>query len=234
MLDNLSLIFQKIMDSEGCEKPEKPGLISFVNPYSAIKLAQTNALDLSKIDFLYSDGFLLTWLMKVFFNTQITRRSFDASSIALDVLSSNNTAIIGGSSSELKNFEATLYSQHRIEVTLISHGYLEWNEQDIVRVNKKIIESNADVIILGLGCPLQEKVGLKLKAMNPNIIVYTCGAFITQTSYSHTVNYYPYLVNKFNLRWAYRLIKEPHTFSRLKFVLLILYYAVLIRFSYDK
>lgn len=234
ILDNLYTIFQKLIDSEVFEKPENPGLISFVNPYSAIKLAQTNSLDLSEIDFLYSDGFLLTWLMKVLFNKKITRRSFDTSSIALDVLGSNKTAIIGASSSELINFKSTLYSQHRIEVTLISHGYLDWNAQDIVAVNEKIIESNVHVVILGLGCPLQETVGLKLKALNPNITVYTCGAFITQTAHSDSVNYYPYLVNKFNLRWAYRLIKEPHTSSRLKFVFLILYYSLILRFRYGK
>lgn len=44
-------------------------------------------------------------------------------------------------------------------------------------------------------------------------IGFTCGEFIHQLA-MNKINYYPAWINKYNLRFLYRMYKEPHTRKR--------------------
>lgn len=233
MLDRLQIIVDKLIASEDLHNP-KHGVVSFVNPYSAIRLAKAHGVDLPEVDGLYSDGFYMTWLLKLIYGRKITRRSFDRSSIALMILRKHRVAIIGGSEEELQIFTKRLQQEHDISVLPLSHGYVTFDEDNLRVLHSRMQEEDKNVLVLGLGCPKQEEVALAFKRIAPGILIYTCGAFISQSAKSNTLQYYPEWTDKFNLRWAYRLYKEPHTIQRLPRVITITLYTILNRLKNGK
>ena len=58
-----------------------------------------------------------------------------------------------------------------------------------------------------MGVPLQERFLLQLTDAGWNGVGITCGGFLDQLSQG--VQYYPGWINSLNLRWAYRLMREP-------------------------
>jgi N-acetylglucosaminyldiphosphoundecaprenol N-acetyl-beta-D-mannosaminyltransferase len=63
-----------------------------------------------------------------------------------------------------------------------------------------------------MGTPLQEEFLLEVHLKSETIIGFTCGGFIHQTAKG--INYYPKWINKFNLRWLFRIFDEPKLFER--------------------
>ena len=233
MLDNLRKIFDKVVDSEGVKTPEA-GVISFVNPSSALRLANCNSVDISKITVLYSDGFFLTWILKLLYGCNVVRRSFDSTSIGLDVLLDDKVAVIGATQSELENFSKLLLKNYGVSVLPLSNGFVDFNEENLHSLVEKMRMEGTSVLVLGLGCPKQEEIGLAFHRLNSELLIYTCGAFITQTARGGSFIYYPGWIDKTNLRWLYRLYKEPHTLKRLTSVFWISVYAVLIKIMYAR
>ena len=72
---------------------------------------------------------------------------------------------------------------------------------------------NPNIIFVGLGFPLQERLLLYLSKFHSPFTGYSCGAFISQTAQSKM--YYPYIINKLNMRWFYRAILCKHVRKRL-------------------
>ena len=57
------------------------------------------------------------------------------------------------------------------------------------------------------------QVFVKVKNAGYQGVGFTCGGFIHQTS-QNEIDYYPAWVDKTNLRFVYRMWKEPHTRKR--------------------
>jgi N-acetylglucosaminyldiphosphoundecaprenol N-acetyl-beta-D-mannosaminyltransferase len=71
----------------------------------------------------------------------------------------------------------------------------------------QILESDADAVLCGMGVPHQERFICQLKDLGFRGIAITCGGFLDQLIRAET--YYPELVDRLELRWLYRLSKEP-------------------------
>jgi N-acetylglucosaminyldiphosphoundecaprenol N-acetyl-beta-D-mannosaminyltransferase len=81
-------------------------------------------------------------------------------------------------------------------------------------------------VIVGMGAVLQEKFLLTLRSLNWQGAGYTCGGFFHQTA--DTITYYPKIIDQLQLRWAYRIFKEPKLFLRYsiqypKFIFILLF-----------
>ena len=66
---------------------------------------------------------------------------------------------------------------------------------------------------IGMGILMQEKFLLKVKDMRFQGVGFTCGGFIHQTA-KNEIDYYPAWADRLNLRFIYRMYKEPHTRKR--------------------
>jgi exopolysaccharide biosynthesis WecB/TagA/CpsF family protein len=77
---------------------------------------------------------------------------------------------------------------------------------------ENIKELNPDIVVCGMGTPLQEQFLVDLQDTGWNGIGYTCGGFLHQTA--GDIQYYPKWVDKYNLRWVYRIYDEPVLFKR--------------------
>lgn len=196
---------------------------SFVNLYSYLELRSRS--DLDDIVFM-SDGFLMCIISK-FFGKNVKRFSFDMTSLAPVIFSKGGYkfAIVGSTNENIEIFSDFLGKRFDVRPCFVSSGYFEGDGNELCH---KIVHSGADITVVGLGTPLQEEFILKLTEAGYKGIAFTCGGFITQTA-SAGGEYYPRLIDKYNLRFLYRMYKEPHTVRRYLF----LYPKGVLFFVYD-
>lgn len=193
------------------------GVYSFINPASIGRLINSEGGD----DLVYFiDGGLLAKIISFLTSTKIERVSMDFTSIAGDFFAfsqenKKKVYIFGAKSSEVELFcKKIMLKYPDINIVGRSHGYVDKKDWDVLVKNIKKLE--AEMILVGLGTGMQEDF-LKLLSRNDfNGTAFSCGGFIRQES-SCDSEYYPNLVNKLNLRWAYRMYKEPHTIKRYLF-----------------
>ncbi len=107
-----------------------------------------------------------------------------------------------------------------------SYGF-EQNPQECQDIVDKIRASDANVLVVGLGAPKQEKWIAKYKAQLPNIDIFMAvGAAIDfEAGYKPRA---PQYVSELGLEWLYRMLSEPrrlwkrYLFDDLPFVWLVL------------
>jgi N-acetylglucosaminyldiphosphoundecaprenol N-acetyl-beta-D-mannosaminyltransferase len=113
-----------------------------------------------------------------------------------------------------------------INVVGIRNGYFSEDEEE--QIVEQISNSQADIVLVGLGAPKQEKFIYKYKDKLNIKIAIGCGGGIDILS--GTVKRAPEFYQKAGLEWFYRLMKQPSRFMRMtklpKFILLALYDAV--------
>ncbi|RCW43809.1 MULTISPECIES: WecB/TagA/CpsF family glycosyltransferase [unclassified Halanaerobium] len=102
------------------------------------------------------------------------------------------------------------------------HGYLdrELQEKVISEINKK----NVDLLLVGMGVPLQERfIGKNIENLNVGAAMTVGGSFDVIAG---EVNRAPLWMQKVGLEWFYRLLQEPSRFGRMlalpRFILLVL------------
>jgi N-acetylglucosaminyldiphosphoundecaprenol N-acetyl-beta-D-mannosaminyltransferase len=193
-------------------------IISFVNPYSYDQLKNRNKL-INDIDYFFSDGGLLCFFNNLFKKHKITRASFDYSSIAGDVLefaeiNDMKVAIIGATETELElAVNALTFKHKRLNVVFSRNGYFK-NNNEMLEVIGLVSSSKADLVIVGMGTPMQEEFSVLIKENTKKTsLILTCGGFLTQSAIS--LDYYPPLINKLGLRWLQRVVMHKHVRSRI-------------------
>ena len=92
------------------------------------------------------------------------------------------------------------------------NGYFA-NEKEMDEEARHIIEVNPVFLVVGMGAIKQEEFLLRVKAAGYRGIGFTCGGFIHQTAHNE-MDYYPAWVDRMNIRFLYRMWKEPHTRKR--------------------
>lgn len=205
---------------------EKTIALSFLNPYSYYMIR--NSEQYVNMDGYFIDGMLLKNCLAFKYGIKFDRLSFDYSSFAGDFIKfceQNELSIsfIGGTEEEMRKFSTHLnHFYPKLKITLLRNGYFP-SPLSLFSFLSSLIET--DVVILGLGAPLQEQAALIVKNNNLSKLVITCGGFISQTAARD--DYYYAFVKKFNLRWLQRVILHPHV--RRKF--LSKYPIFLIKFS---
>lgn len=113
-----------------------------------------------------------------------------------------------------------------VNVVGIRNGYYSEDEEE--QIIDEISKSGADVLLVGLGAPRQEKFIYKYKDRLSVKIALGFGGGID--IFSGTVKRAPEFYQKAGLEWFYRLLKQPSRFMRItklpKFILLAMYDAV--------
>jgi len=191
--------------------------VTFLNPYSFLEIYKSK-LNLDKFDKICLDGTALT----VFFNlvyrdTKIERQSFDFTSVA-NLVFDNAAAgaqrgfILGSDQTSNRQFLSTVTDMYPGINLDGRSGYFD-DAEDLSRSLNKLAKSDYDFIVIGMGAVKQEKAAIALIDAGFQGRIYTCGGFIHQTA-MRGGHYYPAWINKLNLRFAYRMFKEPSTIQR--------------------
>jgi exopolysaccharide biosynthesis WecB/TagA/CpsF family protein len=191
--------------------------VSFVNPFSYQLITKQKKL-IDNIDYLFSDGALLCALSNLRRKQKIDRVSFDFSSIADDVFSfasseNKSVALIGGNKAEIQSTAKYIRNRYpELKLSYFRDGY--FSEEEFQSVIHEIDKSNVDIVIAGMGTPLQDEFVVSIKEYSKSAqLSFTCGGFLTQTSLKG--DYYHPVIKKLGLRWLQRCIMHKHVRSRL-------------------
>ena len=186
-------------------------ITTFVNPYSYMLLSKYLSGKPEDIFDIYYDGISLVVLSNLLCSAKTNRFSFDDSSLAPVVFqyAKNNSKTVAfvGSTRDVID-KASIYIRSRysgIMLDYISDGYFD------VTAEAKVLKNcmSADIVICSMGTPKQEDFLVKLREKGWLGTGFTCGGYFDQLVLSKGNDYYPKWVDKLNLRWLYRLFKEP-------------------------
>lgn len=192
-------------------------IYTFLNPVSYLTALDNKKL-FEQFDGIFADGSILVAAIKVLYGKSITRRSFDMTSLAPQLLSyaeqNKKTIYIVASKQEQVEKAVNIFKERypNLQITGYRNGYFT-SDSEMDKEAKFITETNPDFLIVGMGALMQEQFLLKVKLAGFKGIGFTCGGFIHQTS-KNEIEYYPVWADKLNLRFIYRMYKEKHTRKR--------------------
>ena len=193
------------------------GIYTFLNPVSYLTALDNKEL-FGKFDGIFADGSLLVAAIKMLYGKKVTRRSFDMTSLAPQLLeyaeTYGKTIYIVASKQEEVERAVQIFKERYPNLIFAGYrnGYFASEEEQ----NKEAIyitQQNPDFLIVGMGALMQERFLLKVKESGYKGIGFTCGGFIHQTS-KNEIDYYPAWIDRMNLRFIYRMYKEKHTRKR--------------------
>lgn len=217
----ISILVSKIISTESFSVNQifenKGKAYTYLNPVSYLTALDNKEL-FSQLDGIFADGGLLVKAIKMVYGKQVTRRSFDMTSMAPELFSyaeeNGKTIYIVASKQEQVEKAMEIFRERYPKVKFAGYrnGYFA-SESEMDVEAKYIAKLNPDFLIVGMGALIQEKFLLKVKNAGYQGVGFTCGGFIHQTS-KNEIDYYPAWVDKTNLRFAYRMWKEPHTRKR--------------------
>ena len=216
-----SKLVNKILSTENYSVDQifetKSKVYTYLNPVSYLTALDNKEL-FGKMDGIFADGGLLVKAIKMLYGKQVTRRSFDMTSMAPELFEyaaeHGKTIYIVASKHEQVEKAVEIFRERypKVQFAGYRNGYFS-SEEEMDKEAKHICEVNPDFLIVGMGALMQEKFLLKVKNAGFQGVGFTCGGFIHQTS-KNEIDYYPAWVDKTNLRFLYRMWKEPHTRKR--------------------
>ena len=217
----MSILVSKILSTESYSVNQifenKGKVYTYLNPVSYLTALDNKEL-FSQMDGIFADGGLLVKAIKLLYGKQVTRRSFDMTSMAPELFAyaaeHGKSVYIVASKQEQVEKAVEIFRERYPKVKFAGYrnGYFA-SEEEMNQEARHIMELNPDFLIVGMGALMQEKFLLKVKRAGYQGIGFTCGGFIHQTS-KNEIDYYPAWVDKTNLRFLYRMWKEPHTRKR--------------------
>lgn len=190
-------------------------LFSFINNFSYRVARQDSRFQ--HVDVFGADGLIFAFILRVLTGRAIRRVSFDTNSLALTVFEECRRrglrlGVTGGSEAEVKAFGQKLAAtMPDLCLAALVPGF-GVTPKDVAHALR---EASADVAIFSMGSGRQEAYAAAALAEVPTLrAAFTSGAFVTQFSRAEAVGIYPQWVNHWNLRWAYRMVHEPHVRRR--------------------
>lgn len=98
-----------------------------------------------------------------------------------------------------------------LQITGVHHGYLDSDSRS--RVISEINRLQPDLLLVGMGMPLQEKfLDRYLDSLKVKVGITVGGSFDVLAG---EVNRAPLWIRRFNLEWCYRLLQEPTRLARM-------------------
>ena len=217
-----SKLVNKIVETEKLEIQEillsKKKVYSYVNPVTYLDAVKHKDL-IASIDGFFVDGSLMKAAICLGYGKHITRRSPDTVGFFPEVFEfadryNKTICIVGSSQTQMETAVRKFSTWYPcIKWKECRNGYF-LNEQEMKEYAIIIANSQPDYLICGLGSILQERFLLMCKDAGFDGVGFSCGGFIRQIAENSNETYYPEWINRMNLRFLYRMYKEPHTRKR--------------------
>lgn len=186
---------------------------SFINPFSlGVVVQNLNDQECERIRF-YADGIAVVAYARLFKNKKIVRISFDDTSIAPIVFQhavqhGRTVSLVGSTEENIRQATQLLEEKYpHLSVVFVHSGYFDSPEE-----RQQCLERAAlsDILVVGMGAGKQERMLLDLRETGWSGTGFTCGGYLDQFVHAKGRDYYPAWVDKLNLRWLYRMVKEPN------------------------
>jgi len=185
--------------------------MTFANPATAIAADRTPALRqmLNQFDRVAPDGTGMVKAIAWLHHCPCTHISFDSTSLAppvfaMAVAQQIGVVLAGGPPGTAQAAQVAIEAQFpAISILGSFDGY-----GDPDTTIQKIMALQPGIVIVGMGTVLQERFLLALASAGWRGLGFTCGGYLDQLALKGA-DYYPAWVDRYNLRFAYRLIMEP-------------------------
>lgn len=216
-----SVLTKKILETEAVPfesvLEEKGKVYTFLNPVSYLDALKHQEL-FEMFDGIFVDGSILVSAIRIVYGKKVTRRSCDMTSVgeallAVSVSKGKSLYYVASKQEEVEK-AINMFQEKFPGVNIIGYrnGYFV-DEEEMEQETKYITKLNPDFLVVGMGILKQEEFLLRVKAAGYQGIGFTCGGFIHQTAHNE-MEYYPAWVDRMNIRFLYRMYKEPHTRRR--------------------
>lgn len=215
-------IVDKIIKTESSANSvfeDKGRIYTFLNPVSYLD-AEKHVELFDSIDGIFADGALVVKAIRLVYHARVEKREFDMSSMAKSLFNyavenDKTIYIIASKDEEIENaVEKIKKSFPNLRLLGYRSGYF-MDSQEYEEAISRVISLSPDYLIVGMGAIKQEEFLVKTKNAGFKGIGFTCGAFITQiANYASGVDFFPDWAVRFNVRFIYRIFKEPHTRKR--------------------
>lgn len=173
--------------------------VTWLNHHSAL-MALRAGVPLDQFDYLGVDGIFLGRMVKA------TGARTSADLLLPELLARKRglrIALVGSSTQTLEAVAAKATAEFSHDVVLMRDGFAGLPTPEELRAD--LVAVGAQLVIIGLGAPLQDTYALALKT--PGLLVLTCGGWLDQ--YSGAGSYYPAWAYPLRLNWLVRLAREP-------------------------
>ncbi len=194
---------------------QKGTIISYLNLFNYSLLRKEEGI-VKEVNLFTLDGIALVCIMSLF-GYSFKRKSPDFGSYFQDLFKKcenqqKSIYFVGGTQEEITCFVNIIRKEFpKLIISGYHNGYFSLGENQ--SICDEIRNENPFITIIGLGTPKQERFAIFLKKQGFTGPIYTCGAFISQTALAGR-NYYPKYINKYNLRWLFRIFKEKKHLKR--------------------
>ncbi len=184
----------------------------------------------------YPDSSGIFLILKIFYSNEIYRFKRLVSTdinyriIELAVEKSHSLFFLGDTSETIESFLENIKEKHQnVKIAGYANGFEDLNNPQILN---SINNSNADILMIGLGVPKQEEWLFQNSEKIKIPIRITVGAFFT--FYSERKKRAPLIIQKLYLEWFYRFMKEPKRMFRRYFVLFPKVFFIVARQKWKK
>jgi len=186
-------------------------LITFVNPLACAIARQDESYPaaLNEFDWVLCDGIGMTVAAHRLLKIRLNRAAFDQTSLAGPILhwakaNAKRLVLVGGESSVAEKAGETMRREvPGLEIEMTFSGYPPGPTDAL----EFLLRNPGRLVICGMGAPRQEEFLLSLKRAGWRGMGFTCGGFLDQIA--NGMQYYPGWINRLNLRFLYRLYREP-------------------------
>lgn len=185
-----------------------PQAVTWFNHYT-LQATLDAGIGLAEFDYIGLDGIFLRSLVA----PNMPRTSAD---LLLPKLFNHmdqgcRVGLVGSNALQLESARAVIEDwPTRPKVVLTIDGYSGITDEGVAV--ESIEAADLDVLILGLGAPLQDEWAIKLKGRCTNVgLIITCGGWIDQITQP---TYYPRFAYKLRLNWLVRVVREPQRLWR--------------------
>lgn len=185
---------------------------TFLNPFSLGVVSETLTHQECKRLRFYTDGIAIVIYARLFKNKRVERVSFDDTSIAPVVFQhavehGKRVCLIGGTQENISQAAVLLQEKYPgLDIILARSGYFDEASERAQFLEHAM---SSDILIVGMGAGKQERVLLDMQDKGWQGSGFTCGGYLDQLVAAKGGDYYPEIINRYHLRWLYRILKEP-------------------------
>jgi len=198
--------------SRWAKKKDRPYLVAAANTH-VVALARHNPEfggALAKFDLVLPDGMPLIWCMNHFSGAQMKDRVYGPTFMLHGLEVTNITHfLVGGSEELLETLQQKL--RQKFPGIRIAGAYSPpfgiWPEDEDERIIRRIRDSCAEFVWIGLGCPKQELWLARNRERLPAGIYSAVGAAFA--FHAGRVKQAPNWIQRLGLEWMFRLMAEP-------------------------
>jgi N-acetylglucosaminyldiphosphoundecaprenol N-acetyl-beta-D-mannosaminyltransferase len=202
---------EKVIAAISVKMNRSGGIYTFINPYSYFVAAKNKGYcdTVSQFDGVFADGIGVVTAARLLGLRVPHRLSFDSTSLAPHLFSyacehGLRVHLIGGKEGVAQR-AAEVIGQNFPGIAIVgtASGYFTSYEE----AAHTVMETLPDMVICGMGAPRQDELLLRLRQGGWQGVGFSCGGYLDQLGDGY--QYYPEIVNRLNIRFLYRLFREP-------------------------